>query len=72
MQAWLDGKSCFSLQMLPTFGGRCNRNFWDSQVANKIFQKWTVFVFSESLSRDQVMLRAYLYIIHTRHFIISW
>ena len=42
--------------MLPTFGGRCNRLFWDIwlkilrlpifnmlfQSANKIFQKWTV------------------------------
>ena len=25
MQAWLDGKSLFLIQMLPTFGGRCNR-----------------------------------------------
>ena len=37
-----------------------------------MFQKWTVFVFNESLSRDQVMQRAYLYIIHMRHLIISW
>ena len=44
------------IQMLPTFGGRCNRFFWDIwlkilrlpifnmlfQSAYKIFQKWTV------------------------------
>ena len=28
MQVWLDGISCFS-KMLPIFGGRCNRYFWD-------------------------------------------
>ena len=30
-----------------------------SACANKIFQKWTVFVFNESWSHDQVMQRAY-------------
>ena len=61
--------------MLPTFRGRCNRYFWDKRLkmpmlpnfnnyalsacANKIFQKWTVFVFSKSWSRDQVIQRAY-------------
>ena len=55
--------------LIPTFGGRCNRYFWDIRlkilrlpnfnilfqlVLNKIFQKWTVFVFTESWSRDQV------------------
>ena len=29
------------------------------QSANKIFQKWTIFVFTDSWSRDQVMQRAY-------------
>ena len=75
MQAWLDGKVVFLIQVLPC-------NFWrplqslllrcmaeNSQVtyfqyalsacANKIFQKCTVFVFTESWSRDQVMQRAY-------------
>ena len=34
MQAWLDGKSCFSYStlMLPTFGCRCNRCFWDIRL----------------------------------------
>ena len=27
--------------------------------ANKIYQKWTIFVLNESWSRDQVMQRAY-------------
>ena len=31
-----------------TSGGQCNRYFWD----NKIFQKWTVFMFTESWSHD--------------------
>ena len=32
--AWLDGKSCFShhVQMLLTFGGLCNRYFWDIRL----------------------------------------
>ena len=29
MQGWPDGKSCFSHSKPPTFGGRCNRYFWD-------------------------------------------
>ena len=59
----------FVIQMPPTFGGHCNHYFWEIRVwlkilwlpnfkpppacANKIFQKWTVFVFnSESWSHD--------------------
>ena len=66
----------FPTRLQPTFGGRCNRYFWDirlknSQVtyfyyalspcANTIFQKLTVFVYTESWSRDQVMKRAYYF-----------
>ena len=29
MQGWPDSKSCFSHSKPPTFGGRCNRYFWD-------------------------------------------
>ena len=32
-----------------------------SAHANKIFQKWTVFVFTESWSRDQLMQKAYFH-----------
>ena len=67
------GKAVFLLQMLLTFDGRCNRCFeiygWKfsgyliqcalSACANKIFQKWTAFVFTESWSPDQVMQRVY-------------
>ena len=38
-----------------------------SACANKICQKWTVFVFTESLSRDQVMQRAYCIYRHIRY-----
>ena len=70
---WM-AKAVYLIQMLPTFSGHCNRYFWDirleilrlpvpyftlSACANKIFQKWIVFVFTESWSRDQVMQRAY-------------
>ena len=68
---WM-AKVVYLIQMLPTFSGRCNRYFWDIRLkllrlpnfnmlfqANKIFQKWTVFVFAESWSRDQVMQEAY-------------
>ena len=56
-----------AIQMLLTFGGRCNRYFWDIRLkilrlpnfnmlfqlsVNKIFQKWIVFVFTESWWRD--------------------
>ena len=36
MQGWLDGRVIFPIQMLPTFGGRCNRYFWDVRL--KIFR----------------------------------
>ena len=74
MQAWLDGKSCFPHTNASTFGGRCNRYFWDIRLkilrlhnfnmlfANKLFQKWTVFVFTKSWSRDEVMSTDYLMI----------
>lgn len=66
-------KLLYLIQILPTFGGHCNRDFWDLRLkilrlpyfnilfecANKIFQKWTVFVFTESWSRDQVLQRAH-------------
>ena len=69
---WM-AKFVYLKQMFPTFGGRCNRYFWDIQLkllrlpnfnmllqpVQDIFQKWTVFVFTESWSRDQVMQRAY-------------
>ena len=73
MQAWLDGKSCFSHTNASNFR-RPLRSLLlrytaeNSQVtyfqyalsacANKIFQKRTVFVFTESWLRDQVMQRA--------------
>ena len=31
-QAWLNGKSCFLIQMLLTFGGRCNHYLWDIRL----------------------------------------
>ena len=67
-------KVVFLKQMLPTFSGHCNRYFWDiglkiirlpnfdmlfQLVLAKFFQKWTVLMFTESWSRDQVMQRAY-------------
>ena len=36
-----------------------------------MFQKWTVFVFTESLSGDQVMQRAYRETINYFHFLFS-
>ena len=48
MQVWPGGRIIFLIQMLLTSGGQCNRYFWD----NKIFQKWTVFMFTESWSHD--------------------
>ena len=60
--------------MLPTFGGLCNRYFWDIRlkmlrllnfkmvfqlVLRKFFKSEVFFVFTESWSRDQVTQRAY-------------
>ena len=71
---WL-ARVCFSLTIFLIFGGRCNRFFWEIRLkiyrwlnfnnnalslpANRIFQKQTVFVFTESLSRDQLLQKAY-------------
>ena len=73
MQAWLDGESCLSqthasnfrrpLQSLLLIYTTENAL---SACANKIFQKWTVFVFTESWLRDQVMQRAYWLSHHIR------
>ena len=73
-QAWL-ARVCFSLTIFLIFGGRCNRFFWEIRLkiyrwlnfnnnalslpANRIFQKQTVFVFTESLSRDRLLQKAY-------------
>ena len=62
-----------NLQILPIFGGRCNRYLWDRRLkidrlpnfntlsapANKILQKRAVIVFTESWSRDRLMQKAY-------------
>ena len=70
---WM-AKFVYLIQMLPTFGGSCNRYFWDIrlkllrfpnfnmlfQPVQEIFQKWTVFVFTESWSRDQDMQKSLL------------
>ena len=59
----------FSYKSNLIFGSHCNHFFWDSENlkitllyyalnsarANKIFQKRTVFVFTESWSCDQLM-----------------
>ena len=69
MQGWLDGKVIFPIQMLPTFGGRCNRYFWDVRLKifrlpnfNMLFQlvltKLSCFRIYRKWSRDQVMQRA--------------
>ena len=61
-------KVVFLIEVLLTFGGRYNCFFWDTRMKilrllnfNMLFQlvHWTVFVFTESRSRDQVMQRAY-------------
>ena len=61
-------KVVFLIEMLLTFGGRYNCFFWDTRMKilrllnfNMLFQlvHWTVFVFTESRSRVQVMQRAY-------------
>ena len=61
-------KVVFLIQMFLTFGGRYNRYIWDTRMKllrllnfNMLFQleNWTVFVFTENRSRDQVMKRAH-------------
>ena len=75
MQAWLDGKSCFSHTNTPNFRRPLqslllrytaenlvrlpNFNVLFQLVLTNFFQKWTVFVFTESWLRDQVIPRAY-------------
>ena len=69
MQGWLDGKVIFPIQMLPTFGGPCNRYFWDVRLKifrlpnfNMLFQlvltTLRCFRIYRKWSRDQVMQRA--------------
>ena len=66
-------KLLYLIQMLPTFGSHCNRYFLDLrlkilrlpyfnmlfQLCQQNLQKWTVFVFTKSWSRDQVLQRAH-------------
>ena len=68
-------KVVFLIQILLIFGGRCNRYSWATRLkihrfpnfnnyalsaqANQIFQKRTVFVFTESWSRDQLMQKTF-------------
>ena len=75
MQAWLDGKSCLSHANASSFDRRLLQSLWRYkaeilrlpnfnmlfQVVLKKFQKLTVFVFTESWSRDQLCLKG-LYI----------
>ena len=74
----------FPKQILLIIGGRCDRYFWDirqkiynkkkiyafSVPANKTFWKRTVFVFTKSWSRDQVMQKAYCS--GVRKFTLNW
>ena len=70
----LSGVSCLTLALNSRIAlclcglrtrksGRCNRylRYALSARANKLFQKRTVFVFTESWSRDQLMQKAYLF-----------
>ena len=54
------GKVVFLIQMLLTFSSRCKNYYlpYFNVLFQQMFQKRTVFVFTESWSRDQVMQRA--------------